>query len=108
MLNFREELKKIKEGKRISPTIDKYADTFLNGLLNTLIEQNVNSTVTSLFFKVNGESIYVKLFGNNITNLYTEINKKAKEIFSVIKEKLKSENFLIDSESDTEFVIYLD
>lgn len=107
MLNLREELKTLKEGKRKLPTVEEYTDAFLKALLNTLQQQNLTS-IEALYFKLSGENICVKTYTDNVTNIYMERNKNAKEIFANIKRRFKLEKFYVDSKDDKEFLFYMD
>lgn len=107
MLNFREELNKIKNGTRKRPTIQESAERFLTEVLDALqqCEDIRFFNVKELMFELVGKDIYVK-GKHNITSISVLKNhNNAQEIFQAIKKMMLIEFSYLKEENMVSFVV---
>ena len=110
MLNFREELNKIKESASMEWSIEEYADFFLTGLLAAVKQHtfSVKAFCCDYFvFLHRQDQICVKLSENRVADLFSITVKNSPQIFECILNKFKEDGFKVSVESISQFTVFL-
>ena len=110
MLNFREELNKIKEGINKEYSVEEYNEIFIIGLLAAIREYAFLMQTfhfDNLVFIMSSQKICVKISENNVSNLFSLNVKNPSKVFEFILNKFKEENFEISEETSNKFKVHL-